>query len=67
MRSRRVGGQIVSDGAIIQAPVADAGRADFASGWHAYLDILDDRLHGRKPRAFWTNFDRLQKEYAKRF
>jgi len=54
--------------AIIQSPVDDAqGKASFASGWHAYLDILDDRLRGTAPRAFWTNFDRLQKEYANRF
>jgi uncharacterized protein YndB with AHSA1/START domain len=53
--------------AIIQSPVDDAGKASFASGWHAYLDILDDRLHGRTPRGFWSNFDRLQAQYASRF
>ena len=53
---------------ITQAPVADAqGQAAFASGWHAYLDILQDRLRGIEPRAFWTNFDQLQKEYEGRF
>src|SRR5204862_5015849 len=25
-----------------QAPVADAGQARFASGWHAYVALLDD-------------------------
>ncbi len=53
---------------ITQAPVADSqGQAAFASGWHAYLDVLEDRLRGVEPRAFWTNFDRLQAEYAGRF
>ena len=53
---------------ITQAPVADAqGMASFGSGWHAYLDILEDRLKGATPRAFWTNWNRLQEEYASRF
>ena len=53
---------------ITQAPVADApGKASFASGWHAYIDILEDRVRGTQPRAFWTNFNRLQEEYASRF
>ena len=53
---------------LTQAPVEGAqNQAAFGSGWHAYLDILDDRLRGVKPRAFWTNFDRLQKEYEGRF
>jgi len=52
---------------ITQAPVDPKGAADFASGWHAYVDILDDRLNEATPRAFWTNFDRLQKAYASRF
>jgi uncharacterized protein YndB with AHSA1/START domain len=53
---------------ITQAPVASAqGKASFGSGWHAYLDILEDRLKGAEPRGFWTNFDRLQAEYAMRF
>ena len=52
---------------ITQAPVADAGKASFASGWHAYVDILEDRVRNVKPRAFWTNFSKLEKEYAGRF
>jgi uncharacterized protein YndB with AHSA1/START domain len=65
--------ELVPDGdevvfSITQAPVADPkSKASFASGWHAYLDILDDRVRGLKPRAFWTNFSRLEKEYASRF
>jgi uncharacterized protein YndB with AHSA1/START domain len=53
---------------ITQAPVDGAqAKAGFASGWHAYVDILEDRVRNAKPRAFWTNFDRLEKEYAGRF
>ena len=52
---------------ITQAPVDDAGKASFASGWHAYVDILEDRVRNVKPRPFWTNFDRLQGEYATKF
>jgi uncharacterized protein YndB with AHSA1/START domain len=53
---------------LTQAPVADAqGKEAFASGWHAHLDTLEDRVRGVTPRGFWTNFDRLQKEYAGRF
>ena len=31
------------------------------------MDILEDRVRGTKPRAFWTNFQRLEKEYTGRF
>lgn len=53
--------------AITQTSVDAKTAGSFGSGWHAYIDILDDRLNGRKPRGFWTNFDRLQQEYAARF
>jgi len=64
--------ELVPDGddvifSITQAPVADPGKASFASGWHAYMDILEDRVRGTKPQAFWTNFNRLEKEYLGRF
>jgi len=52
---------------ITQAPVADGMKPSFGSGWHAYIDILEDRMRNVKPRAFWTNFDKLQAEYATRF
>ena len=53
---------------ITQAPVADAqGMASFGSGWHAYLNILEDRVRGTTPRGFWTAFNKLQVEYATRF
>ncbi len=46
-----------------------AGRealTDYASGWHAHLDILEDRLRGAEPRPFWTNHAKLEQEYLKR-
>jgi uncharacterized protein YndB with AHSA1/START domain len=49
---------------LTQSPVK--GREDltnYGSGWHTHLDTLQDRLEGVKPRGFWTNFARLQKEY----
>ena len=53
--------------ALTQAPVDDQGKAAFGAGWHAYLDMLEDRLRGTKPRAFWTHFQRLMEQYATRF
>ena len=53
---------------ITQTPVeGPEAKASFGSGWHAYMDALDDRVRGVKPRGFWTNFENLQKDYAKRF
>ena len=37
-----------------------------SSGWHAHLDVLDDVLHSRKPRGFWTNHAALEKAYDER-
>lgn len=37
-----------------------------ASGWHAHLGILLDRLHGRAPASFWPTHTRLEREYAQR-
>ena len=51
---------------LTQAPVDDQGKASFGAGWHAFIDILEDRVRGVRPRGFWSNFDRLQKEYATR-
>jgi uncharacterized protein YndB with AHSA1/START domain len=38
----------------------------FAAGWHTHLNILRDRLDGRKPDGFWRTHGRLQAEYATR-
>jgi uncharacterized protein YndB with AHSA1/START domain len=40
--------------------------SNYGSGWHTHLDTLQDQLEGVKPRAFWTNFAKRQKEYAGR-
>jgi len=53
---------------ITQTQIKSAkGMGDFGSGWHAYIDILEDRLKAVKPRGFWSNWDKLQKDYAGRF
>ena len=45
----------------------DGKKAAYGSGWHTYLDALEDRLRNVKPRPFWTNFAKRQAEYAERF
>ena len=37
-----------------------------AAGWHAHLDILADRLAGRRPASFWPTHTRLEAEYEER-
>ena len=37
-----------------------------AGGWHTHLDILVDRLEGRKPAGFWMTHKRLETEYDER-
>lgn len=41
-----------------------AALANYAGGWHAHIDILEDRLRGREPRGFWSNHARLEREYS---
>lgn len=54
--------------AITQTKLAEAGKkAAYGSGWHTYLDTLEDRLRNVEPRGFWTNFEKRQAEYAERF
>lgn len=36
-----------------------------ASGWHAHLGILADRLAGRTPPGFWRTHTRLETEYGR--
>jgi uncharacterized protein YndB with AHSA1/START domain len=38
---------------------------DAGSGWHAHLDMLEDRLRGDVPRPFWATHARLEAEYAR--
>jgi uncharacterized protein YndB with AHSA1/START domain len=48
---------------LTQAPVSnDKAKADFTSGWLAYLGILEDRLNNVKPRGFWTYFNQMMAE-----
>jgi uncharacterized protein YndB with AHSA1/START domain len=42
-------------------------RLGASAGWGAHLNILEDVLAGRKPRAFWTMHDRLRAFYAVRY
>ena len=37
-----------------------------AAGWHTHLDILNDRLLGKKPAGFWSVHMPLEEEYANR-
>ena len=37
-----------------------------SGGWHTHLDILEDVLHGREPRAFWKTHAPLDAEYERR-
>ena len=37
-----------------------------ASGWHAHLGVLLDRLSGQEPPPFWSTLARLEAEYDKR-
>lgn len=41
--------------------------AEVAAGWHAHLGIMEDNLHGQVPRPFWSNWERLEAEYRRRF
>jgi uncharacterized protein YndB with AHSA1/START domain len=38
-----------------------------AGGWHSHLAILEERLAGRTPPAFWPLFEGIEADYAERF
>jgi uncharacterized protein YndB with AHSA1/START domain len=38
-----------------------------SGGWHSHLGILEDVLHGREPRGFWSTHAKVEAEYAKLF
>lgn len=40
-----------------------ATMLNVAGGWHAHLDVLEDVLAERAPRAFWSNFGARQAAY----
>ncbi len=35
-------------------------------GWHSHLDVLVARATDQKPKPFWEQYQRLQKEYERR-
>lgn len=37
-----------------------------ATGWHAHLGVLIERLEGKEPQRFWSRFDELEQEYQRR-
>ncbi|MCP3104349.1 SRPBCC family protein [Myxococcus sp. K15C18031901] len=41
-------------------------RVMVATGWDTHLRLLSDRLEGRAPRGFWSTFEQVEAEYAKR-
>ena len=36
----------------------------FSGGWHTHVGILEDILHDRKHRPFWTTHAKMKAEYA---
>jgi len=38
-----------------------------SAGWDAHLGILEDVLTSRTPRGFWSEHERLEQDYGKRF
>jgi hypothetical protein len=45
---------------------SDGDVIDAATGWHAHVDILEDRVSGRTPRLFWATHERLEEDYRRR-
>jgi uncharacterized protein YndB with AHSA1/START domain len=37
-----------------------------AAGWHAHLDVLEAKIAGRSPKAFWSNWASLKADYEQR-
>ncbi|MDN5781278.1 MAG: SRPBCC family protein [Luteimonas sp.] len=37
-----------------------------SAGWHAHLDLLVDRVHGRRPEPFWNSWLALKADYDAR-
>jgi uncharacterized protein YndB with AHSA1/START domain len=44
-----------------------AAMIDVSGGWHSHLSVLNDRLKGREPRAFWSIHAKVEAEYKERF
>jgi uncharacterized protein YndB with AHSA1/START domain len=43
-----------------------AEMASVASGWHAHLGLLEDKLAGKPPRGFWSKIEEFEADYTKR-
>ena len=43
----------------------EAETIDAAGGWHAHLDVLQDRLDGGPVRPFWAAHQLLEEEYRR--
>jgi uncharacterized protein YndB with AHSA1/START domain len=51
---------------VIHSRLPDRGvMISVASGWHAHLAILIDRLHGREPRGFWSEHAAAEAQYER--
>jgi len=37
-----------------------------AAGWHAHLDVLEAKIAGQSPKAFWSNWASLKADYEQR-
>lgn len=41
-------------------------KVDVSGGWHTHLDLLEDVLNGREPRAFWKRYIEMDELYSQR-
>lgn len=41
-------------------------KVDVCGGWHTHLEILEDVLNGKEPKAFWRRITVLEQEYEQR-
>jgi len=37
-----------------------------AAGWHAHLDVIEAKIAGQSPKAFWANWASLKSDYEQR-
>ncbi|MCO5069678.1 MAG: SRPBCC family protein [Rhizobiaceae bacterium] len=52
---------------IIHRRLSDRGSIlNVSAGWHMHLNVLDARVSGREPDAFWNGWKRLKAEYEQR-
>jgi uncharacterized protein YndB with AHSA1/START domain len=48
-----------------QRLTSDSDIIDAAGGWHAHVDILEDRVSGGAVRPFWAGHERLEADYQR--